>query len=423
VTARNGLMRALTLCTACVVGLSALGLAQSSAEPGAQDTRRSARAVWVLRSSLTTPESVRTMIQKVARAGFDTVFLQVRGRGEAYYDSDIEPRSADLTNGFDPLALAIDLGHDAGLSVHAWVNVNFVASAATLPGSPRHVVRQHPEWLMVPRVLAPQLSNADPASPSFLSTLARWTRRESASVEGLYLSPVTEAAQDYSVGVIREIVERYRLDGLHLDYIRYPGETFDFSAAALAEFRASRLPMTSDEERARLDQAAARNPLAWASFLPESWAAFRQERLTELVERIVSAASDVRPEIVVSAAVVPDADEARNRKGQDWAGWARDGLLDVVCPMVYTQDAKVFARQVAGVRETVGDVPVWAGVGAYRLTAAQAVKHVQLARQSGASGIALFSYDSLASARDGGARYFSVLRPALTEDESPSHAR
>jgi len=422
VAVRNELMRLFALC-ACLVGLTAVGLARTSVEPVVPGADRSARAVWVLRSSLTTAESVRTMIQAVSRAGFDTVFLQVRGRGEAYYLSDIEPRTATLAAGFDPLALAIDLAHDAGLSVHAWVNVNFVASPVTLPSSAEHVVRRHPEWLMVPRGLAPQLANSDPASPSFLSALARWTRRESATVEGLYLSPVTGAAQAYSVSVIQELVERYPLDGLHLDYIRYPSETFDFSAGALAEFRASRLPLTSDEERARLDQAAARDPLAWTSYLPESWAAFRRERLTELVERIVSAASGARPDIVVSAAVVPDAAEARDRKGQDWAGWARDGLLDVVCPMVYTQDANVFARQVSGVRETVGDVPVWAGVGAYRLTATQAVKHIRLARQSGASGIALFSYDSLASARDGGARYFSLLRPALTEDEQLSPVR
>jgi len=417
-------MRSFCLLLGSVVAMLAVpGLAQSPTPAPEAPSVRSARAVWVLRTTLTSPESVRTMVRTVAGAGFDTVLLQVRGRGEVYYESAIEPRSSDVKPGFDPLALAVELGHEAGLSVHAWVNVNLVASPVTLPRSSTHVLRRHPEWLMVPRALATQLAGANPRSEAFLTTLARWTRRESASVEGLYLSPVTTDGQAYSVSVIRELVENYALDGVHLDYIRYPDETFDYSPAALAEFRASRLPLTSEDERARLDDAARKNPLAWTSYLPESWAAFRRERLTELVEKIAMAATAVRPGITLSAAVVPDAAEARERKGQDWGAWARDGLLDVVCPMAYTTDAQVFARQVASVMETVGDVPVWAGIGAYRLPAARTTEHIRLARQSGAAGVALFSYDSLASARDGGARYFSALRPILAVGDGPSTTR
>jgi len=416
-------MRALLLLTTCAgLALATAGQAQSAAAGSDASPQRGARAVWVLRSSLGSPASVRAMVATVADAGFDTVLLQVRGRGEAYYRSDIDPM-ASVPEGFDPLALAIDLAHEAGLSVHAWVNVNLVASPVTLPTATKHVVRRHPEWLMVPDALAPELSKRDPRSEAYLSALARWTRRESASVEGLYLSPVTTEARAYSVSVIRELVEAYPIDGLHLDYIRYPGSAFDYSPSALAEFRSSRLPLTGEEDRARLDAASKRDPRAWTRYLPESWEGFRRDRLTELVEEIVTAAAAARPGLTMSAAVVPDAALAREQKAQDWATWARDGLLDVVCPMVYTTDADVFARQVASVRDTVGDIPVWAGVGAYRLTAAQTVSHVRLARQSGATGVALFSYDSLVSARDRGARYFSVLRPALLEDDSVLTAR
>jgi uncharacterized lipoprotein YddW (UPF0748 family) len=363
------------------------------------------------------------MIRTVSAAGFDTVLLQVRGRGEAFYRSAIDPRAAELSPDFDPLALAIELGHAAGLSVHAWVNVNLVASPVTLPRSADHVARRHPEWLMVPRALAAELSRAEPQSASYLSTLARWTRSQSNTVEGLYLSPVATEAQDYSVSVLRELVAAYPLDGVHLDYIRYPGESFDFSPAALAEFRSTRLPFTSAGERDRLDAAARRDPTAWTTYLPESWAGFRRDRLTELVERIVTTVSETRPGATVSVAVVPDAAEARDRKGQDWAAWARDGLVDAVCPMAYTTDPTVFARQVASVRQAIGDVPVWAGIGAYRLTAAQTSAHVRLARDGGAAGIVVFSYDSLAGQRDGGARYFAQLRPTLIEDASLFSAR
>jgi uncharacterized lipoprotein YddW (UPF0748 family) len=366
------------------------------------------------------------MIGRVARAGFDTVFLQVRGRGEAFYQSRLEPRAADLASqpdDFDPLALALALGREAGLSVHAWVNVNLVASAASLPRSPDHVVSRHPEWLMVPEPLAAELSDVDPAESRYLDAIARWSRRESESVEGLYLSPILEAAQAYTVGVVREIVERYPVDGVHFDYVRYPGPAFDYSPAALAEFRASRLPFASAAERDGLDEAARRQPAAWARRLPESFEAFRRERLDALVARLAVAAREVRPDVLVSAAVVPDADEAAARKLQDWAGWARDGRLDAVCPMAYTPDTAAFAAQVAAVRDLLPDVAIWTGVGAYRLTAAQTAARVRLARQSGADGVVVFSYDSVAAERDGGARFFQSLRPALLEDSRPKPAR
>jgi uncharacterized lipoprotein YddW (UPF0748 family) len=137
----------------------------------------------------------------------------------------------------------------------------------------------------------------------------------------------------------------------------------------------------------------------------------------------VAAVAEVGPAIPVTAAVVPDEEEARLRKGQDWSLWARTGLLDAVCPMAYATDRATFAQQVTGVREAVGDVPVWAGIGAYRLSAAQTAAHVRVARSAGAAGVAVFSYDSVAARRDGGARYFAELRPALLTYGTQAAAR
>ncbi len=159
-------MRSKPWLIACAVLVMALtGLARSADPPQVATTNQSIRAVWVLRSTLTSPESVRSMVKMVSSAGFNTVLLQVRGRGEAFYTSAVDPRASGLPDDFDPLALAIGLGHEAGLAVHAWVNVNLVASAAALPRSSQHVVRRHPEWLMVPRELADALSKIAPRLP------------------------------------------------------------------------------------------------------------------------------------------------------------------------------------------------------------------------------------------------------------------
>ncbi|MEZ5319646.1 MAG: family 10 glycosylhydrolase [Vicinamibacterales bacterium] len=385
-----------------------------AATPGVPD---GVRGLWVLRTALRTPDGVRTMVRSAKRAGINVLLVQVRGRGEAYYDSAIDPRAADLAGqprGFDPLALTLDLAHEAGIQVHAWVNVNLVSSAVTLPRDPGHVLRRHPEWLMVPEPLATSLHDVDPRSPAYVDRLAAWTRERSATVEGLFLSPILPESRAYTLSVLEELVRRYALDGLHLDYIRYPGNTFDYSAAALRAFREDRQPWATDADRARLD--ASRSPTAWTEFLPATWRTFREDRLNTLVTDAAAMARRLRPGITMSAAVVPDAAEARERKLQDWPGWAASGLLDVVCPMAYTQDAAVFRAQVRDVASLVGPVPMWIGIGAYRLTTAETAANVRVARRAGAAGVLIYSYDSLAEAGRPRGSALTALRPVLLED-------
>src|SRR6185503_1795214 len=184
------------------------------------------RALWVIRTTLTSPAAIATMVSSAKAGGFNTLLVQVRGRGDAYFQRGIEPRppSLDAQPAFDPLATTIARGHEAGLQVHAWINVNLVAGTGELPSARSHVVFRHPEWLMVPRALAPELATTDPKSPGYLGRLARFVRSQSNEIEGLYLSPVQPSSAAYTTSIVRDIVERYDLDGIHLDYIRYPRE-------------------------------------------------------------------------------------------------------------------------------------------------------------------------------------------------------
>src|SRR5688572_63920 len=100
------------------------------------------RGLWVLRTSLNSPKSIESVIRAAESGGFNTLLVQVRGRGEAYYQSTIEPRATDLDGqraDFDPLGATIALAHRAGMRVHAWVNIDLVSSATGLPRSRDHV--------------------------------------------------------------------------------------------------------------------------------------------------------------------------------------------------------------------------------------------------------------------------------------------
>jgi uncharacterized lipoprotein YddW (UPF0748 family) len=368
--------------------------------------------LWVLRTSLSSPASVQTLVQSARASGFNTLLVQVRGRGDSYFQSRLEPRATELMKqpeSFDPLAAVIDAARDAELKVHAWVNVNFVSSAGELPSAREHLVHRHPDWLMVPRELAQDLARVDPESPAYLGKLARWTRAQSSGVEGLYTSPLVPAAADHTVGVLRDLVQRYRVDGVHLDYARYPSERFDFSRTAIQEFTATIRPRLSAAARRDVDSLERDDLFAYPDAFPEEWRRFRIDRLSTLVRRIREAVKQERPDAALTVATAPDAQEARERLLQDWGSWLEGGLVDAVCPMAYTPEASRFAEHIAEARQVAGDRAVWAGIGAYRLTPLQTVANIQTARKLGAAGIVLFSYDSMTDPRTSVPDYLAIV--------------
>ncbi len=373
------------------------------------------RALWVTRASLSSPASIASLVRSARASGFNTLLVQVRGRGDSYFADGLEPRADNLASqrpDFDPLQTVITRARGEGLRVHAWVNANLVASAHELPGARGHIVYRHPDWLMVPRPLAVELARAGARSPEFLGRLARWTRAAS-DVEGIFASPALPDAASHTVAVIDDLVARYPVDGVHLDYIRYPSPDFDYNLGVLRMFRADLEPRLSAAERARFDARSVGDLIALTDIYPERWAGFRRARLNALLIRIRTTVKARRPGIVLSAAVFPDATEAATRRFQDWRFWVENHWLDALCPMAYTPDAGVFAAQIAAARQVVG-VPVWAGIGAYRLTPARTVEHIEAARRLGATGVVLFSYDSLVQPPRGTDTLGSIGRAAFT---------
>ncbi|MBA3271266.1 MAG: family 10 glycosylhydrolase, partial [Acidobacteria bacterium] len=187
----------------------------------------------------------------------------------------------------------------------------------------------------------------------------------------------------------------YGVAGVHLDYVRFPNEAFDFSRASLQQFKANVRPQLTETERRRVDGQETSNPLAYTMLFPDRWNSFRQSRLTTLVMRVRTAVKAVRPDLTVSVAVVPDATAAAASRMQDWRTWLDQSLIDVLCPMAYTQDRELFEQQIRTAQAFAGQRPVWAGVGAYRLSASATLDRIAAARRHKAAGIILFSYESL----------------------------
>lgn len=354
------------------------------------------RGVWVVRTTLTRSERIHRMVQEAYDAGFNTLIVQVRGRGDAYYRSRWEPRAENIAEGeeFDPLALVIEEAHRRGMAVHAWVNTHLVWSGPDLPDDPEHLVRAHPDWLAVPRALGRHLYAVDPFDPSYVEALRRYASENASTVEGIYSSPSHPAVKDRIYDIWMDLAERYELDGIHFDYIRFPSAAFDYSLGALERFRRWVRERLSPGRFQALDRAYEGDPYAFVDSLAGPWGEFRRRQITELVERVYHGVKARRPDMVVSAAVFASAQDAYAHRFQDWRGWLEQGILDVAVPMAYTPENARFEAQVREATVSAGQRErVWAGIGAYLNTVNGTLDKIRIARREGAGGVILFSYD------------------------------
>jgi len=360
------------------------------------------RALWVVRNSLTSPEKIRKMVESAALGGFNTLIVQVRGRGDAYYQSRREPRAIELKDqpmDFDPLAVTIAEAHQRGLKVHTWLNTSLLANLDALPESPQHVFNKHPEWLAVPRAVARELYLMPAGDPLYRARIVEWSKANRGELEGVYTGPANPKVREHIYQIWMDIVQKYPVDGMHFDYVRLASPDFDYSRTSLENFHKWLKPKLTAADRHILKTALKRDPLAATEIFKDKFADFQREQITTLVERIYRGVKKRRPEVLVSAAVFANDENAYTRRFQDWRRWLKMGILDVVCPMAYTPDTQVFRQQieVATTNAHSNGRQVWAGIGAYRIPAESAIEKINAARTIGADGIILFSYDFTAA--------------------------
>ncbi|HYE75808.1 MAG TPA: family 10 glycosylhydrolase [Blastocatellia bacterium] len=380
------------------------------------------RALWVVRDTLTSPESITAMIGRAKTAKFNTLIVQVRGRGDAYYNSRWEPRTpllADQIPEFDPLEFTIKEAHAAGLKVHAWLNTFLVADLGNVPEDPNHVINKHPEWLAVPRGIASDVFHGDTTTPTYLERIISYSRANNSELEGLFLSPAHPGVKEHIYNLWIDIVERYDVDGLHFDYIRYPNRQYDFSRTSLERFRAEVDKTLRLEDRQRLNAAFLSNPLAYVNEFPDRYEQFQRDQVTDLVERIYQGVKIRKPDALVSAAVFANDKDAFDARRQDWKQWLQRGILDVACPMAYSTETSVFQRQINIAVNSRYQKNIWAGIGSWQQPVNGTLEKISAARELGAQGFVLFSYDSAvkSSELNPNADYLNRVRDALDTAE------
>jgi len=240
--------------------------------------------------------------------------------------------------------------------------------------------------------------------------LAQYDRYDRAkeSSEGLYLDPANPQVRDHFLQVCKEVVDRYDLDGIHLDFIRYPGPRWGFNREALEAFiqrwgvdprllsRWVRKPMPERFIKGELPLH-----LRWHYYYYSLWAETKSYYITELVRDVHREVTSIRPQVILSAAVLPDPQIAYYLKGQDWPTWLVHGYVDLVAPMAYHGDQMRVVAQLAEAKRRAGGGMVFAGLGAWIKTPAEIQQEVQGLKEIGIDGFCYFSYQGMKGQDEG----------------------
>ncbi|BAY12185.1 family 10 glycosylhydrolase [Calothrix sp. NIES-2098] len=336
------------------------------------------RSVWLDRGTIVRAGSEQGLAQvfdRLAQAGINTVFFETVNASYPIYPSQVAPQQNPLIRGWDPLAAAVKLAHARGMELHAWVWVFAAGNQRhnevinVKPDYPGPVLAAHPDW-------------------------ANYDNRGNMIPVGQtkpFFDQANPELREYLMKLYEEIVTHYQVDGLQLDYIRYPfqdpaaGRTYGYGKAAREQFQ----------------QLTGVDPLKISPSdrdLWQKWTAFRTEQVNTFVDQLSQKLRQKRPNLIMSVAVFPLPELERIQKiQQHWEVWARQGDIDLIVPMTYALDTPRFQRlaQPWIASTKLGATLLVPGIRLLSLPAVGAFDQLQLVRDLPVSGYALFAAENL----------------------------
>lgn len=336
-----------------------------------ESAKKEYRSIWVdsWNESFLTKKQAEHLVKTCRETNINTIMIEIRKVGDAYYDSSIEPRATNIKEdeNYDPLAYLMRLAHDTSdgqkyIHVHGWFVMHRIHKT-NLPLSPDHVLSRHPEYIMTNRAGENEVS------------------------KNQYLDPGHPGTVDHNVAVIVDCLEKYPLDGVNLDYIRYPEYEggWGYNPKSIERFNDfyGRTGIPEDDDPA--------------------WQSWRRECVTNEVKKVYVKSIKQAPNVIVSTDTVNwgmEFDDYENsdpysKVYQDWAGWLDEGIIDYNALMNYS---RTMARYQGWTKLSLqhddkrGSI---IGAGVYLQKSIDAsIEQLLYARKQGAAGLNIYDWSS-----------------------------
>lgn len=334
------------------------------------------RAIWLDRGTIVKAGSRQGLAQVFDRlhsAGINTVFFETVNAGYPIYPSEIAPEQNPLIGNWDPLAAAVELAHDRHMELHAWMWAFAVGNArhnalVGLPADyPGPLLESHPDW-----------ANYDNEGRTQHLASGKW-----------FLDPANPEARAYLLQIADEIISNYDVDGLQLDYIRYPFQdpsaerTYGYGVAGREQF----MELTGVDP---MDISPDDREL-W-----QQWTDFRTQQIDSFVAQMSNLLHRHNPDLILSAAVFPQSEHDRIHKlQQHWENWIENGTIDLIVPMTYALDTNRLQRLSEPLLAVPSPVPIIPSVKLHYLSEIQEIDQIQAIRDLPTAGYALFAAEML----------------------------
>jgi uncharacterized lipoprotein YddW (UPF0748 family) len=346
------------------------------------------RAFWAAsyNEGYRNPGEADELIANMVRANANTLIVQMRRHGDAWYTRSIEPRAADPglapAEEYDALDYLIEKGHANGIEVHAWLVVSVSCrDQDPLRGHPQHVCTEHGPYIEGTESWTTVTYNGTPVGD---------------------LDFGHPSAIHHMEAVVMNMLQQYPgLDGLHFDFIRYTGKSYGYNQVSVERFnQAHGLPLDN-----------------WPDPDDPDWSQWRRDRMTELMRRLYIRSKAIDPQIEMSIAAItwggPDEynlasfqhSAAYARVFQDWQSWLQEGIIDFAVPMHYFEESRANNRSwlngwLAWDHANKGIRAIVPGLGSWLNTPEQNIAQVSRSLAPNAEGetlggVAFYAYHNL----------------------------
>ena len=314
-------------------------------------------------------------VKFLRRCGFNAIHPNLCWAGTAFYQSDVLPMSPDVAKRGDAFVQCGEACRRHGVEMHVWKvcwNMGHHASAAFVRKM-RDAGRTQKDW-----------------------------KGES---KDLWLCPSHPENQKLEIDALVELAKK-RPDGIHLDYIRYPGLECCFCEGCRVRFEEFLGGMVDDWPAAARDEKR----------LKGRWNEFRIECITKVVRQVSERVRKEAPGVKISAALFGNPSSAAASVAQNWPEWCREGLLDFACHMDYVSATPLFRSQVSAQMKAAGKTPLYPGIGLScwpndGRDAERLAKQIQTVRDLGLGGFTVFNFDRRAL------HAMPLMRLGVTKDD------
>lgn len=349
------------------------------------------RAMWVVRHAITSPNEWQSILEMAEELKITDLYVQVRALGQLYgLNTKFNDQQVPLKNLIFQAKLK-------GIRIHAWLNTLYIWSGNEAPKDSSHLFHR--------------------AQPSILrslqdTTLPEYHQYRAQGIEGFYIDPSdAQNLLDLKI-LIAELIHEYGVDGIHLDYIRYPGFEYSFSPSVRTHFMVTNWfdPIDIYTNLSGNDRSRSAESFLFAD---ELFRAALREKLTKLVATLFDYSNQLENKVLFSLAVKPNRQIAWDNYFQDWGKWLEDNLCDQLLLMNYQTDFEKFKQNVQEATKTNHLSKIIIGISTYNQDYKAVIERIEYIRSLPLAGFALFSYNHLKEHQD----YYLQLRGAMSTKE------